>query len=302
MMADSRFVPRRTVYIDYDLDDEFIPYFWLRAIDSQDVTRLGLQRGEAIDFSVSKARYCIGYHTRDDYHEYKQCPDLAKVQNPARVQCFACAARDVLLPCIGCDGTRCSEIKHPQSECQIQPTSVYLVLFGEYSKVGVSKSDRLLKRWVEQGADAGVEIAKFSNGSLARLAEGLISSKMSIPKYARFDTKLKGLRFQIDQSSLERLNNLSRQAFRLIKEERLDFAEGSLMKGALEEYYKFDVSIRPSGVTVNVSARGTYAGMKGPIFLYRGEGDWAMDFNNLRGREIGPSADLGQLSLSSFGS
>ena len=300
-MGENRFVPRRLVFIDYDLDDEFSPYFRLRAIESQEATRIGLEIGEGIDFSAAKNRYCIGYHTRDDYHEYNQCPDLAKVENPARVQCFSCAARDVLLPCIGCDGTRCSEIKHPKSECQIQPTSVYLVLFGEYSKVGVSRSDRVLKRWIEQGADVGVEVAKFANGGLARLAEGLISSKMAIPKYARFDTKLKGLRFQIDQGSLGRLNDLSKQAFRLIREEQPSSAEGSLMAEALKEYYRFDPSIRPSGVTVNVSARGTYMGMKGPIFLYSGEGEWAMDFNNLRGREIGPSADSSQLSLSSFG-
>ena len=82
--------------------------------------------------------------------------------------------------------------------------SVYLAVFApDIIKVGVSKTPRLKTRLNEQGADVGVEIARYPDGELARKRErGLASTH---PDRIAFDVKLNGITKKIDARTLQEI-------------------------------------------------------------------------------------------------
>jgi hypothetical protein len=80
--------------------------------------------------------------------------------------------------------------------------SVYLAVFApDIIKVGVSKTPRLKIRLNEQGADAGVEIARYPDGELARKRERSLTS--TYPDRIAFDLKLQGITKKIDARTLQ---------------------------------------------------------------------------------------------------
>lgn len=95
-------------------------------------------------------------------------------------------------PCAACTGV-CLK---PEMDCTY-PHSIYFALFSPHLiKVGVSRTERLEKRWREQGADMGVEVARCENGQVARAIEhrlkSLVGDRVSTA------SKMKGLAKPLD--------------------------------------------------------------------------------------------------------
>jgi len=89
--------------------------------------------------------------------------------------------------CVMCRG----ECPKNEKTCTIEH-SVYLAIFApDLVKVGVSKTQRLETRLREQGADIGLEIARYPDGELARKRERELAA--IYPDRVTFEHKLGGL-------------------------------------------------------------------------------------------------------------
>jgi hypothetical protein len=80
--------------------------------------------------------------------------------------------------------------------------SVYLAIFSpDLVKVGVSKTRRLETRLMEQGADIGLEIARFPDGELARQRERSLAA--TYPDRVTFESKVDGLSQPVNGETLQ---------------------------------------------------------------------------------------------------
>jgi Protein of unknown function (DUF2797) len=99
-------------------------------------------------------------------------------------------------PCIMCRG----ECVKREKTCTMEH-SVYLAVFSpDLVKVGVSKTRRLETRLMEQGADIGLEIARFPDGEMARRRERELA--MMYPDRATFENKIDGLSQPVNGETL----------------------------------------------------------------------------------------------------
>lgn len=113
------------------------------ATETERVTR-PLRVGLALELEVTDERRCVGYADRQGRH---LCPDAARIDSGQ--QCYACRNHR--------DAFR-GYVEGRSGASRSGEHSVYLAQCGETVKVGVTRSSRLLKRWVEQGAAFAVEI------------------------------------------------------------------------------------------------------------------------------------------------
>jgi Protein of unknown function (DUF2797) len=119
-------------------------------------------------------RGCIGHR---DGERHVSCDSLVAPQ------CQRCGG-GVPDPCVPCRGV----CRKPEKTC-LEEHSVYLAVFAPGAvKVGVSRTWRLEKRLDEQGADAGIEIARLPDGEAARRLEASLRAKY--PDRMSFEDKL----------------------------------------------------------------------------------------------------------------
>ena len=229
----------------YYYDDSF--RLWLSTSDG-DIALEG-----TLDIPLSRERYCTGYWKDGEQHD---CPKNAKVSRGRA--CNSCAALDEFSACLKCEGDECAqgnaELKHG---CAEPKYSVYLAAFGPWAKVGVSRTERLLKRWVEQGADSAVEILRGLDGFRARTIEselvsaGLIDRLTAERKISVLGKSCEGALAKAYESPAVQ-NSLERHG-----EQRIAFEETTLSK-----YYG---ETECDGVTEILSGR--VAGQKGPLLF-----------------------------------
>lgn len=99
-------------------------------------------------------------------------------------------------PCVMCRG----ECTKREKTCTMEH-SVYLAIFSpDLVKVGVSKTRRLETRLMEQGADIGLEIARFPDGELARKRERELAA--TYPDRVTFENKIDGLSQPMNSETL----------------------------------------------------------------------------------------------------
>jgi hypothetical protein len=291
-------VTRPLFVVDYDLSPSMTVEVVMRDHQTSNTERIHLDIGSRLGMAITKVKYCVGYHVRDEYHEYVACPE--KTSLATGFQCDRCRGRDILLPCMSCDGTKCDSVRSKGSDCNTTPTSVYLVQFGSVVKVGVSKTGRVLKRWVEQGAERGVEVAVAPNGQIARLAETAISQDLNLTKSVRLTTKIESISEARVQTDL--ISGVASQAFELAKEKYPQVESGKMESTDLAKYYPKDTGKRPVDLDVIAGKEviGEFVGMKGPLFFFRDELEYFFDFRTLKGRLAKPASTKEQLSLTSF--
>jgi len=209
---------------------------------------------------------------------------------------------DSLSRCIYCDGSECRASQAVKDHCSASKCSVYLAAFGMNLKVGVSSKDRLLKRWLEQGADQAVEIASVTSGKMARIVEHHVSKEFLIPKSMR--TKAKIERILDKHSTCTRLGDLAIKASRWIQEHYPECAQGEMEIVDLRNQYNPSFASAPFAYTISNEFKisGKFIGMKGPLFFFQDKIAYFLDFRALRGRGIivRQSAAGGQSSLTNW--
>jgi hypothetical protein len=165
----------------------------VKLLTDGDPADIVLERRKSITFRVGKGRFCVGhsqvtrdYSTMDSWKEHVSCPtsSLADSGN----QCKSCAANDASGPCVRCTGETCSAHSSVREACEQGEAFVYLAVFSDRVKAGVSQGRRVEKRWIEQGADAARRILT-GNGREVRLYEKRIQDELGVLKRIKADEK-----------------------------------------------------------------------------------------------------------------
>lgn len=114
-------------------------------------------------------------------HEERVCANCGeKLSNPKHSVCYKCSQRPPFTQCIKTPGTDCTNADCPFPDYKRDACAhtyvVYLVT-KDNVKVGISRSDRRLQRWAEQGASHAIVVAETPNRKSAGLIEEALSDR-----------------------------------------------------------------------------------------------------------------------------
>jgi hypothetical protein len=125
----------------------------LMTVNQEGFEKWNLTPGREFSFEVTDKRRCTGY--APEKGERANCPEFRKIESGS--QCPECRAKDIY-----------SDYVRGDSQTDLDGEfSVYLAQISDKVKVGVTRTGNVRKRWVEQGADYGVEVL---HGLEARVA------------------------------------------------------------------------------------------------------------------------------------
>ena len=255
---------------------------------------LVLERDGGVSFKIGKGRFCVGhsrvtmdYTTVDSWK--KRIPCFTSSLADSGSQCRACAASDASQPCARCTGESCSAHPSVKEKCEHSEAYVYLAVFGDRVKAGVSQGRRVEKRWIEQGADAARRVI-VANGREARVYEKRIQDELGALKGLKADKKMTFT----DPRELEwGLRSLEEQAVKvrsLLPSARHVDEETTLLGDA---YGLPQTHVKPIEVKVRdkVAVSGKILGAKGPILFLDNAGiTYVVNLHAIVGRRI--SSDL----------
>lgn len=276
----------RTIVVSYDISKDLLPQVILRTLKNNFDLQMKLFVGNRLDWKFLPDKHCIGYHALERGHSYLACPE--RISLTSGTQCKKCRLRDSLLPCIICNGSECRASKTVRDHCSTSETAIYIIAFSGNLKVGVSRKDRLLKRWLEQGADAGVEVSIVPNAKLARVIESDISKRFSILKSMRVKTKINTMFSKPSPSIFAMLDNVVIKVSKWIEANYPKCSDGKRRVVDLKHFYNLSLLSTPFSFipTNKFNISGKFLGMKGPLFFFENDLSYFLDFRILRGRRI----------------
>jgi hypothetical protein len=169
-------------------------------------------------------------------------------------------------PCVMCRG----ECLRTDITCDVEH-SVYLAIFApDLVKVGVSKTHRLETRLREQGADIGLEIARYPDGRLARQRERMLAA--TYPDRVTFEKKLAGVSQVVNGETVRMIYG------RFEAERVLRF-----------EYFRERPWMTPIllGIHENMAISGRVLGVKGQaLVIEKGNSLYAVNLDSLVGYDV----------------
>jgi len=125
--------------------------------------RWTLSPNRSFNFELTDERRCTGYAPSPG--ERTPCPEFREINSGS--QCPECRGKDIYA-----DYVRGDEQNDLDGEF-----SVYLAQISDNVKVGVTRSENVPKRWIEQGADYAVEILSGLSSKVALENESRLSSE-----------------------------------------------------------------------------------------------------------------------------
>lgn len=150
--------------------------FW----EDDELKDVELSRNLTAEFSIDKK--CVGYQTEHGWHKCKYNRAGAK-------QCFYCMHKDISKVYTRLNFTGYEHIKEEMSK---QNFSIYLAAFGDsIIKCGVTRTERVETRTMEQGADYFVELMRFDNAEDAYSTENNLQHTFGFKNAVRVDRKMK---------------------------------------------------------------------------------------------------------------
>jgi len=168
---------------------------FLKLATKEGFEHLELEEGDKLEYEVSSERRCTGYHKGKG--DQRACPEFREIKKGD--QCQECRSKDIY------SGWRQGN-SSPSFEADY---SVYIVQSGDAVKVGVTRSDRVESRWLEQGADYGAVIYSGLTGDEALEKENKISEsgvsetirkerKVERPERDLIENRLEDLGYRVD--------------------------------------------------------------------------------------------------------
>ncbi|MBD3189210.1 MAG: DUF2797 domain-containing protein [Candidatus Heimdallarchaeota archaeon] len=270
---------------------------------------LELNSGGSLHFHLSNERpkFCVGYNNH--FGERVPCPDSAMVRSYG-FRCQRCSFHEFFLCRAICNGDVCQ----PSSEaakkhCWQTTTGVYLTSVAGILKVGTSTNP--LRRWLEQGSDAGVVIAE-GVGLIPRALEYEIGQLPAFRLAVRMNQKLKHLGVKESREELlSRLENAIDEIFSLGINSEILFPLDTIPPITfLDEYYGAIPKMNTQPIIKKIGKKGlelsgTIVGIKGMILVIKtGQTYQATNLSRLIGRYIElskePFEKKGQRSLFEF--
>jgi hypothetical protein len=233
--------------------------------DGREVSQEKME-GKRIAF-FSPTRSCIGYRKTEGF--------AGCANNAIHVmQCPTCSARDISRAFTVGDFSGYPEL---YEECKKQSYSLYLAAFGEdIIKCGITRHERLVERWIEQGADMGCEITRFLGPDAVYAVEETVQNTFGFTNAVRNASKLSRLSFDHNRARRHMENAIAK-----VEESGLfEKIAGELTD--LSEHYPAAASAR-----VSDSIEGKVMGAKGSILFYeKAGGHFAVNMRDKIGRFI----------------
>ena len=158
--------------------------------------------------------------------------------------------------------------------------SIYVAFHGNIAKVGMTVSERLRERLIEQGADAFMVAARLPGRKSARALESELAEKLSLRQRVRIIESMAMLKepvpyWEIENAYVDIVGKLEMLGFR---PGQLKFLEGYPLKQPLGE---MPVEVKAQGLH-----EGKPVGVKGKLFIYENGGLKALCLQSLPGRHI----------------
>lgn len=156
--------------------------------------RRPIHPGESTNFGFTGERRCIG-HISDDGRI--PCPNFEPLESGR--QCYLCRKRDIQVDYVEGRSGKQRSGRH----------SVYMAIAGGNVKVGITRTGRVMRRWIEQGASYASVIEECKNAQEAldvesRLSENGFSERiMKVSKYESVDNEKQLLEEEIQDLSYE---------------------------------------------------------------------------------------------------
>lgn len=163
----------------------------LKTTDGTGFDHQGLEPGRELSMEIKNERRCTGY--APEKGERTVCPEFRKIQSGS--QCPECRGKDIYSGYVR--GDRNTDLEGE--------FSVYLAQIGRKVKVGVTRSEKIPKRWIEQGADYGAELESGLAASEALEKEQNISEENDITERIRKENKIRDKSEQLIQGEIEGL-------------------------------------------------------------------------------------------------
>lgn len=149
----------------------------LETIKNGKFKQKSLSSQEELKINVTNEKRCTGYYSKEG--KRKTCPKNNLIEKGA--QCYKCRNKD-----------KYRNYKIGNTDTQLKGDfAVYLAHIGNQTKVGVTKSKRLEKRWIEQGADYAAKIKDNLTSEKALETEKNITKKHGIKQRINKKHKLK---------------------------------------------------------------------------------------------------------------
>lgn len=256
-------------------------------------SRISLDPGSQFAFRVLDGRFCVGYTglsskgggRLDSWREQRLCPNGTGVERG--IQCMDCSSADVMRACLRCDGTVCSAHPEVRRSCEASTANVYLASFGDGRvKAGVSRGRRVLKRWVEQGADVALRVL-VGNGMEVRRFESRIQRELGALNHVRSSLKVDPVRRQADVDAALALLEAFRGRVHGLFPETNHYNEEPQVILPLYGLPDFDKRPLQLRVKAGLEASGVVLGAKGPVLFMEMNGlPYSLQLNRLRGRRI----------------
>lgn len=264
-----------------------------------------LDKDRSISFRIGRGRFCIGhsrvtrdYSTMDSWKERVPCPTSSMADSGN--QCRACAANDASGPCARCTGETCVAHSSVREACERGDAFVYLAVFGDRIKAGVSQGRRVEKRWIEQGADAARRILS-GNGRDVRVYEKRIQDELGALKRVKSDDKTAFTDPRELEWGLKKLGEFTDKVHQMLPSAaRIDEAITLLSP----VYGLPQTKVRPVEVKIrdNVAIAGRILGAKGPILYLENKGIiYSVNIHALTGMKLSDDVNGSRPSQSGLG-
>jgi len=257
---------------------EVLPYVLYLIEDSSNEQVLNLEPGMplTIKLAANEPKFCVGFNDSDGRRQ--PCKDAAIIPRN-RVQCQTCSSQEFFSCRAYCLGDFC----HPSSEaarkhCWETKTSVYLTYICGKIKVGSSTSP--LRRWIDQGSDAGIVIGE-GVGLDPRALEHQIALKLSLPLAIRLSQKMKQLGAPVPHPVIEEaLQKVIEKVYSSISSPILLPRENLQPLTFLDEYYGTVSSLTGRPIIKKLEKAspfflsGEVVGVKGSILVLKNKGTY----------------------------
>ncbi|NHJ38726.1 MAG: DUF2797 domain-containing protein [Asgard group archaeon] len=183
----------------WKIKPETIPYiaYITKERLTPEILELKVDTPLAIQVSANEPKFCVGF-TNDD-GEHVPCP-TAEMIPLNKVQCQTCSLNEFYICRSYCIGDFC----HPSSEkakvhCWKTSAYVYVTYIAGKFKIGSSTSP--IRRWITQGSDAGIKIAR-GVGLEPRALEQQLSAELSLSLAIRMSQKFKQIGILINKADI----------------------------------------------------------------------------------------------------
>ena len=227
-----------------------------------------------LDIEVSKEKVCVGKYSNGSLFP---CPNRTYVNNFK--QCQLCAEDFIKdLKCIfepKCYGDECETVF-----CK-KPHIVYLAFFNGLTKVGMTSSNRIKQRIIEQGADAFSIIKNTENRKEARELEKIFSKTLRIPQSISNSEILKEYCNKINWKSINYKYGILKKSFKEIF--NIEISELNPIEGYP---ILFPLRSRPRLRKIVGKHKGNVIGFKGKYLIYDSNGLNALQLQEIPGRYI----------------